>query len=92
MEAIIHAKKFKEKVSALQGILAKKETIPVLSKIKIDANNQGNLVITATDLDVSLIIKQETDILEPGSICLNGRKLGMTAAGLPNEPRPSQTR
>jgi DNA polymerase III sliding clamp (beta) subunit (PCNA family) len=34
MEAIIHAKKFKEQVSALQGILAKKETIPTLSKIK----------------------------------------------------------
>jgi DNA polymerase-3 subunit beta len=86
MEAIIHAKKFKEQVSALQGILAKKETIPVLSKIKIDANNQGDLVMTATDLDVSLIIEQETDILQPGSICLNGRKLGLIAGNLPNEP------
>jgi DNA polymerase-3 subunit beta len=86
MEVIIQAKKFKEQVSALQGILAKKETIPALSKIKIDARGNGDLVMTATDLDVSLIIEQETDILQPGSICLNGRKLGLIAGNLPNEP------
>lgn len=42
--------------------------------------------MTATDLDVSLIIEQETDILRPGSICLSGRKLGGITATFPNEP------
>lgn len=86
MEAIIHAKKLKEQVGALQGILARKETIPVLSKIKIDASERGDLVMTATDLDVSLIVEQEVDILRPGSICLSGKKLGDIAGNLPNEP------
>ncbi len=70
----------------LQGIFARKETIPVLSKIKIEANERGDLVMTATDLDVSLIIEREVDILRPGSICLSGRKLGDIAGTLPNEP------
>jgi DNA polymerase III sliding clamp (beta) subunit (PCNA family) len=38
MEAIINSKKLKEQVGALQGILARKNTIPVLSTIKIDAS------------------------------------------------------
>jgi DNA polymerase-3 subunit beta len=42
--------------------------------------------MTATDLDVSLIIEQEVDILRSGSICLSGRKLGLIAGTLPNEP------
>ena len=86
MEAIIHAKQLKEQVGALQGIFARRETIPVLGKIKIDANQNGAFVMTATDLDISLIIEQEVDILESGSICLSGKKLGEITAGLPNEP------
>lgn len=86
MEAIIHAKQLKEQVGALQGIFARKETIPGLGKIKIDANSNGAFVMTATDLDISLIIEQEVDILQSGSICLSGKKLGEITAGLPNEP------
>lgn len=83
MEAIVNAKKFKEQIGALQGIFARKETIPVLGKIKIDAGTRGDLVMTATDLDVSLIIEQEVDILQPGTILLSGRKLYDIAATLP---------
>ena len=35
---------------------------------------------------MSLIIEQEVDILEGGSICLSGKKLGEITAGLSNEP------
>lgn len=86
MEAIIHAKQLKEQVGALQGIFARKETIPALGKIKIDANSNGAFVMTATDLDISLIIEQEVDILQSGSICLSGKKLGEITGNLPNEP------
>ena len=86
MEAIIHAKQLKEQVGALQGIFAKKETIPALGKIKIDAKSNGAFVMTATDLDISLIIEQEVDILQAGSICLSGKKLGEITGNLPNEP------
>ncbi len=86
MEAIIHARQLKEQVGALQGIFARKETIPALGKIKIEANQNGVFVMTATDLDISLIIEQEVDILQAGSICLSGRKLGEITGNLPNEP------
>lgn len=40
----------------------------------------------ATDLDVSLIVEQETGILRPGSIRLSGKKLGDLTGTPPNEP------
>lgn len=86
MEAIVNAKNLKEQVGALQGILARKASIPVLSQIKIEAGDRGDLIMTATDLDVSLIIEQEVDILCSGSICLSGKKLGDITGTLPNEP------
>ena len=86
MEAIINAKKLKEQVGALQGIFDRKATIPVLGKIKIEARNGGDLVMTATDLDISLIVEQETDILRPGSICLSGKKLGDLTGTFRDEP------
>ena len=92
MEAIIHAKQLKEQVGALQGIFARKETIPALGKIKIDANQNGAFVMTATDLDISLIIEQEVDILESGSICLSGKKLGEITAGLSERAGAFETR
>lgn len=70
----------------MQGILARKASIPVLSQIKIEAGESGDLVMTATDLDVSLIVEQEVDILRSGSICLSGKKLGDIAGTLPDEP------
>lgn len=81
MEAIIHARQLKEQVSALQGIFTRKETIPSLAKIKIEAHQNGSFVMTATDLDISLIVEQEVDILQSGSICLSGKKLGEITAG-----------
>ena len=86
MEAIVSARKLKEQVAGLQGILAKKETIPILSRIKIEANDEGDLVMSATDLDVSLTASQEVDVLSSGSICLSGKKLASLSASLPDEP------
>ena len=70
MEVIIHAKQLKEQVGALQGIFARKETIPALGKIKIDASQSGSLRMTATDLDISLIIEQEVDIFSTVQIII----------------------
>ena len=86
MEAIINARNLKEQVGALQGILARKESIPILGTIKLAAEENGLMIMSATDLDVSLVIERETDILQSGSICLSGKKLGALTGSLPDEP------
>ncbi len=42
MEVIVGANQLKQQVGVLQGILAKKETIPILSRIKIEASDNGD--------------------------------------------------
>ena len=53
-------------VSHLHGIVDKKNTLPILSNILIEAKD-NNLVLSSTDMDISIIEKLNCDILEEGS-------------------------
>ena len=86
MEFIINPSLLKEELGLLTPVIERKATIPVLSKIKMETNLQGELTLTATDLDVTMRSLQVTDVLQSGSILVEGRKLFEISRELPNEP------
>jgi DNA polymerase III subunit beta len=86
MEFIINPSLLKEELGLLTPVIERKATIPVLSKIKMETNVQGELALTATDLDVTMRSRQVTDVLQSGSILVEGRKLYDISRELPNEP------
>lgn len=86
MEFIINPSLLKEELGLLTPVIERKATIPVLSRIKMETNIQGELALTATDLDVTMRINQVTDVLQSGSILVEGRKLYEISRELPNEP------
>ena len=86
MEFIINPSLLKEELGLLTSVIERKSTIPVLSKIKMETNVQGELALTATDLDVTMRSLQVTDVLQSGSILVEGRKLFEISRELPNEP------
>src|SRR5215204_2075778 len=86
MEFIINPSLLKEELGLLTPVLERKSTIPVLSRIKMETNIQGELAMTATDLDVTMRSFQVTDVLQTGSILVEGRKLFEISRELPNEP------
>lgn len=86
MEFIINPSLLKEELGILTPVIERKATIPILSKIKIEANLQGELALTATNLDVTMCVNQVTDVLKSGSILVEGRKLFEISRELPNEP------
>lgn len=86
MEFIINPSLLKEELGLLTPVIERKATIPVLSKIKMETNVQGELALTATDLDVTMRSLQVTDVLQSGSILVEGRKLFEISRELPNEP------
>lgn len=86
MEFIINPSLLKEELGLLTPVIERKATIPVLSKIKMETNVQGELALTATDLDVTMRSLQVTDVLQSGSILVEGRKLYDISRELPNEP------
>lgn len=86
MEFIINPSLLKEELGLLTPVIERKATIPILSKIKLETNIQGELALTATDLDVTMRAVQVTDVLQIGSVLIEGRKLYEISRELPNEP------
>jgi DNA polymerase-3 subunit beta len=86
MEFIINPSLLREELGLLTPVIERKATIPVLSKIKMETNIQGELALTATDLDVTMRSLQVTDVLQTGSILVEGKKLYDISRELPNEP------
>ena len=75
MEFIINPSLLREELGLLTPVIERKATIPVLSKIKMETNASGELALTATDLDVTMRSLQVTDVLQTGSILVEGKKL-----------------
>lgn len=86
MEFIINPSLLREELGLLTPVIERKATIPVLSRIKMETNASGELALTATDLDVTMSVRQVTDVLQTGSILVEGRKLFEISRELPNEP------
>lgn len=86
MEFIINPSVLREELGLLTPVIERKATIPVLSKIKMETSASGELALTATDLDVTMRSLQVTDVLQPGAILVEGKKLYDISRELPNEP------
>jgi DNA polymerase-3 subunit beta len=76
MEFTITKNALQKELGFLQGIVERKNTIPVLANVLLEAG-AGNLVrITGTDLDVTLSCETDAvQISKAGAVCVLARKL-----------------
>tara|TARA_B100001029_G_C15035575_1_gene439901 strand:- start:548 stop:1663 length:1116 start_codon:yes stop_codon:yes gene_type:complete len=65
---------FFKTLSHLQGIVDKKNSLPILSNILIEAKN-SQLILSSTDMDISIIEKIECNVLEDGATTINSQIL-----------------
>jgi len=72
-----------KELNLLQGVVEKKNTIPILSHILIEAAGGGEVSMVATDLDVSVTTMCEAEVERPGSMVINARKLFDIVRNLP---------
>jgi DNA polymerase-3 subunit beta len=86
MEFSISKSALQKELGFVQGVVEKKNTIPVLSNILIESVGENTLRVTGTDLDVTIRCETEADIKMPGSICVQARKLFDIARLLPDAP------
>ena len=76
MEFVISKNVLQKELGFVQGIVEKKNTIPVLSNILIESVGENTLRLIGTDLDVTIRCEtNEVDIKVPGSMCVQARKL-----------------
>ncbi|NNE66429.1 MAG: DNA polymerase III subunit beta [Pyrinomonadaceae bacterium] len=84
MEFVISQDVLKEELGYVQGIVERKSTIPVLSNILIESIGENTVRFVGTDLDVTIRCEAEAQIKEPGSMCIQARKLFDIVRLLPN--------
>lgn len=83
MEFSISKNALQKELGFVQGIVEKKNTIPVLSNILIESVGENTIRLIGTDLDATLRCEAEADIQTPGSMCVSARKLFDIARVLP---------
>jgi DNA polymerase-3 subunit beta len=73
MEVTVNTQDLYKAVSRVQSIIEKRSNMPILSMILVSAKD-SDLVISATDLEISLQQKTAAEVTVPGSITIPGRK------------------
>ena len=68
----------------LQGVLERKNTIPILANVLLEANGDGAVHLLATDLEVGLRSRCDAAIDHAGSITLPAKKLYEIVRALPD--------
>jgi DNA polymerase-3 subunit beta len=70
-------------LQAVIGVVERRQTMPILSNVLLVAR-EGQLSVTATDLEVELVAKTEVDVETGGEITVSGRKLLDICKALPD--------
>ncbi len=87
MEFIVSKQNLQKELGFVQGVVERKNTIPVLSNILIESVGETTIRITGTDLDVTIRCDMDAEeIGNPGAICVQARKLFDIARLLPDAP------
>jgi len=82
MELVVRKNDLLKELSLLQGIVERKNTIPILANVLIDAT-KDSVSLLATDLDVGLRSKCEATVKKPGTLTLPAKKLFEIVSALP---------
>ena len=82
MEIVVRKGDLVKELSLVQGIVERKNSIPILSNVLAEARS-GELRIAATDLDVSLRCGCAAQVVTEGAITLGAKKLYEIARSLP---------
>jgi len=69
-------------LQAVIGVVERRQTMPILSNVLLIAKD-GQLAVTATDLEVELVAQVEVDVESDGEITVSGRKLLDICKALP---------
>jgi DNA polymerase-3 subunit beta len=73
-----------KELNLLQGVVEKKNTIPILSNVLIETSTSSLITLVATDLDVSLQTEAAADVTKFGAVVVQAKKLFDIVRNLPD--------
>src|SRR3954468_32565 len=83
MKATIERAKLLRCLSHVQSVVERRNTIPILSNVLIEAAADGTLKLMATDLDLQIVEVVSAVIDQPGAITVSAHTLFDIARKLP---------
>ena len=83
MELAVRKTDLLKELSLLQGIVERKNTIPILANVLFNAQ-KDHVSLLATDLDVGLRSRCDAQVSKPGSLTLPAKKLFEIVSALPD--------
>jgi DNA polymerase-3 subunit beta len=75
-------------LQAVIGVVERRQTMPILANVLLVAKD-GQVSVTATDLEVELVADTEVDVESPGEVTVPGRKLLDICRALPEDAQVS---
>jgi DNA polymerase-3 subunit beta len=75
-------------LQAVIGVVERRQTMPILANVLLVAKD-GNVAVTATDLEVELVANAAVDVEGAGEVTVPGRKLLDICRALPDEAKLS---
>ena len=83
MDLVVRKKEFFHELQLFQGIVERKNTIPVLANVLLEAEgDKGRMV--ATDLEVALDVRFSAKVKKGGTLTLPAKKLFEIVRALPD--------
>src|SRR5437870_3339704 len=87
MQFVVARGVLQKELAFVQGVVERKNTIPVLANILIEPAGENAIRISGTDLDVTIRCDTDAEVLnDQGAICVPARKLFDIARLLPDAP------
>lgn len=89
MELIVDRAVFLSELGLLQGVVERKNTLPVLAHLLLRVRDAGDgkglrVEMAATDLEIGLVTEFDAQCLSPGGITVSARKLFEIVRALPD--------
>ena len=87
MQFVIARSVLQKELAFVQGVVERKNTIPVLANILIESAGEDSIRISGTDLDVTIRCDADAqEISSQGAMCVQARKLFDIARLVPDAP------
>lgn len=83
MELSVRKTDLLRELQLFQGIVERKNTIPILANVLIEASNDSDVQLVATDLEVGLRSRCPAAVAKPGALTIPAKKLYEIVRALP---------
>src|SRR6202171_5829133 len=84
MELQIGTDEFGRALYRAQGIVEKKNTMPILASVLLEASEDGKLRVSAFDLEIGVQTTHPAEVRKPGSVALKHKELYDIVRSLPD--------